>query len=256
MPRHGPEALRNVLKRPRTMGNCPQVDGLASSLQRSGMTRMEQQFNPHGSASRRDGRTAPNRLRDDAVCFDPVLMDGPSPKWIPEMGAGRHRQPSSPIAGLKPIGDGIRKVLPFGSPRGEGQHEQTRRFDGGDARSQVDPPQGGTGARVQRHRRWRGSVAAPASGVYGRPGVAGFRPTAGPVSRGPLNGLAGALSGVLRRRIIGGGRRCPDMPPTGLYYARLGGEPAYPPWPRFARPWRELAGGCAPSDPHIAHGAS
>ena len=62
--------------------------------------------------------------------------------------------------------------------------------------------------------------------------------------------------GVLRHRIGGGRLLVSDASPTGLSDACLGGEPAYPPWPRFARPRRELAGGCAPCDPPIANGAS
>ena len=103
---------------------------------------------------------------------------------------------------------------------------------------------------------WPRSVAARAARVHGRPGVAGLHPAIDPASRGLLNGFAGALAAVLRHRIGGGRRRHHDTPPTGLSDACLGGEPGYPPWPRFARPRRELAGGCAPCDPPIANGAS
>ena len=71
-----------------------------------------------------------------------------------------------------------------------------------------------------------------------------------------LNGFPGALAVVPRHRIANRRQRVSDTSATGLSDARLVGEPAYPPWPRFARPRRELAGGCAPSDPHIANGAS
>ena len=48
----------------------------------------------------------------------------------------------------------------------------------------------------------------------------------------------------------------PRMRRTGLSDAAKAGEPAYPPWPHFACPRRELAGGCAPSDPTNGNGAS
>ena len=71
-----------------------------------------------------------------------------------------------------------------------------------------------------------------------------------------LNGFPGALTVVPRHRIANRRRRVSDTSATGLSDACLGGKPGYPPWPRFARPRRELAGGCAPSDPPIANGAS
>ena len=92
--------------------------------------------------------------------------------------------------------------------------------------------------------------------VGGRPGIAGLHPAAGRASRGPLNGFPGALAGVLRHRIGAGWRRLPDTSATGLSDAAKAGEPAYPPWPHFAGPRRELAGGCAPSDPTNGNGAS
>ena len=79
-----------------------------------------------------------------------------------------------------------------------------------------------------------------------------FIPPPTALREGRLNGFPGAFAGVLSRRRL---RRLAD-PPPGLSNACLGGEPAYPPWPRFARPRRELAGGCAPCDPPIANGAS
>ncbi len=62
--RHRTEGLRDVPERPRTMGNRPRVDQLASSLQRSDVTRIRQRFNSRVSGSLSDGGTAPNRLRD------------------------------------------------------------------------------------------------------------------------------------------------------------------------------------------------
>ena len=177
------------------------------------------------------------------------------PAKTPEMGADGYRRPSSAPAGLKPAADPIRKVSPFGSPKREGQRPNEAKR-GRRRVVQVDPSHGGTDARVPRRGRWRGSVAAPASRVHGRPGIAGLHPAADRASRGPLNGFPGALAGVLRHRIGGGRRRLSDTSSTGLSEDAKGVKPAYPPWPRFARPRRELAGGCAPSDPHIANGAS
>ncbi len=160
------------------------------------------------------------------------------------------------LAGLKPIADDIRRMSLFGSPMGgraarlnEAKRRRRRVV-------QVDPSHGGTDARVPRRGRWGDRLSAPDSRVHGRPGIAGVHPAAGRASRGPVNGFAGALAGVLRHRNGGDRRRHPGTTTTGLSDACLGGEPAYPPWPRFARPRRELAGGCAPSDPPIANGAS
>ena len=185
-------------------------------------------------------------------------MDGATvpegiPRWGTRIGIGGFRPLST---GLKPIADDIRRVSPFGSPKGEGQHDQTRRKRGRRRVVQVDPSHGGTDARVPRWGRWRGSVAAPVSRVHGRPGIAGHHPAVDTASRGPLNGFAGALVGELRHRVGGGRRRHPDMLPTGLSDACLGGEPAYPLGPHSVRPLRRLAGGCAPSDPYFANGAS
>ena len=41
------------------------------------------------------------------------------------MDSDRFRRFPSPTAALKPIGDGIRSVPPFGLPKREGHHEQT-----------------------------------------------------------------------------------------------------------------------------------
>ena len=43
---------------------------------------------------------------------------------------------------------------------------------------------------------------------------------------------------------------------TGLSDAAKAGEPAYSLGPHSVRPLRRLAGGCAPSDPYFANGAS
>ena len=48
----------------------------------------------------------------------------------------------------------------------------------------------------------------------------------------------------------------PRLRRTGVSDAAKVGEPAYSLGPHSVRPLRRLAGGCAPSDPHIANGAS
>ena len=146
----------------------------------------------------------------------PVRIAGtvPSPEAL-DMGRNRLRLPSA-AAGLKPFADGIRSAPPFGLPKCEGQHERTSRSTGGVASSQVDPPQGGTGARAQRHRRLRDrSPHRPSSD--GQPCL----------REGRLNGFPGALAKVFRHR-IGGGRRVPDAVPAGSFCAANGREPAYP----------------------------
>ena len=100
-----------------------------------------------------------------------------------------------PPAGLKPIADQIRRISPFGSPK---RGRVARANEAKDRRRrvvQVDPPHRGTDARVPRPGRWRGSVAAPAARVHGRPGFAGLHPAAGRASRGPLNGFPEARAG-------------------------------------------------------------
>ena len=139
----------------------------------------------------------------------PVRKGGPTPegplRWA-RIGIGG---PSSP-AGLKPTADEIRRILPFGSPK-RGRVARPNEAQRGRRRVvEVDPPHGGTDARVPRQGRWRGSVAAPASRVHGRLGIAGLHSAAGRASRGPLNGFPGARAGVLRHRIGGGRRRLSD----------------------------------------------
>ena len=229
---------------------------MRAGLQRSDMTRTKQQFNSHVSASLRDGGTAPNSLRYDAVC----LRSGPHgrslPQGIPEMGADRHRQPSSPTAGLKHVGDGIRRVPPFGSPKREGQHEQTTRSTGGVAHRQVDPPQDGTAARVRRHRGWRDDSPLRLPGCMDGPASLASVPPPTELREARLNGFPEALAGVRRHRIGGRRRRMSDTSATGLSDALMAGEPAYSLGPHSVRPLRRLAGGCAPSDPYFANGAS
>jgi len=160
-----------------------------------------------------------------------------------ETGGDRRRSPACRTAGLKPMANGTRRVLPFGSPKGAGQHRQTRRSTGGIARSQVDPPQDGTGARVPRHRRVRDrSPHRPSSDRQ-------------PRLREGLNGLPEAIAEVLRHHVGDGGRRVSEAAPTGALYARFVVEPAYSLGPHSVSPLRRLAGGCAPSDPRTGNGA-
>ena len=114
---HAPEALRHVLKRPGTVDNLLQVDGLAEWLSAFGHGDDGKAVRHRVSASLRDGRTAPKRLRDDAVW----LRSGPHgrslPQRIPELGA--HRQPLSPTAGLKPERRSRASALEEGSAQAE-----------------------------------------------------------------------------------------------------------------------------------------
>ncbi len=151
--------------------------------------------------------------------------------------------------------DGIRRMSPFGSPKREEQHERTRRRTGGVASSHVDPPQDGTGARVQRHRRLRNRsplrpprrMEDPASLVSVPP------PTA--LREVRLSGFPEALVEVRRHRVGSGGRRVPDAAPAGFSDARFIVKPAYSLGPHSVSPLRRLAGGCAPCDPPNANGA-
>ena len=144
------------------------------------------------------------------------------------MGADRLRRPSSPTDRLKPIADGLRRVPPFGSPKGEGQRDQTRRNTGGDARSQVDPPHGGTGPRAHRQGRWRDQSPLRLRGYMDGPASLATIPPLAALREARLNGLPGALA-VVRRHCIGGSRRrVPDTSATGLSDAAKVGKPAYP----------------------------
>ncbi len=168
------------------------------------------------------------------VCTSPWTTSAPSamaflvkpPMWTvgtvpppeaPEIGADQRRQLSSPMAGLKPSADGIRSASPFGLPKREGEPERTSRRTGGVASSQVDPPRGGTAARVQRHGRLRNrSPYRPPSDLQPR------------LSHARLNGCQGALAEVLLHGVGGCGRRVPDAAPTGVFDAAKVVQPAYP----------------------------
>ena len=177
------------------------------------------------------------------------------------MGADRLRRPSSPTAGLKPIAGENRRMPPFGSPKREERHDQTRRNTGGDARSQVDPPQGGS-ARVHRQGRWRAQSALRLRGYIDGPASRASIPPPPALREGRLNGFPGALAVVPRHRIAGRSRRASATSPTGLSDAAKGDKPAYPlsyngagegmapappsnP-PRVALPWRSRMGAPPP----------
>ena len=150
----------------------------------------------------------------------------------------------SPPTGLKPIADELRNMPPFGSPKGEGQRDQTRRNTGGDARSQVDPPHGGTGARAHRQGRWRDQSPLRLRGHMNGPASLATIPPLAALPEACLNGLPGAIA-VVRRHCIGGSRRrVSDTSPRGLSDATKVGQPAYP------RYNRGLARDVAPSIPN------
>ena len=159
-------------------------------------------------------------------------------------------------AKMKPIADQILKNLPFGSLKREGQHDRTRRNTGGDARSQVDPPHGGTDARVHRQACWRDQSPLRLRGYMVGPASLASIPPPTALREARLNGFPGALAGVLRHRIGGRRRRVSDTSATGLSDAAKAGEPAYSLGPHSVRPLRRLAGGRAPSDPRDGNGAS
>ena len=131
-----------------------------------------------------------------------------------EIGPDRLPLLASSMAGLKPPDDGIRSTPPFGLPKRPGRSERTRPSTGGVARSQVDPPRGGTGTRVHRHRRRRDRS-----------------PHRSPSDRQPrlrkdcLNGFPEAFGGVLRHRVSSGGCRVPDAAPEGWSDATMVGQP-------------------------------
>ena len=123
--------------------------------------------------------------------------------------------------------DETRRMPPFGSPTREGQHERTRRRNGGVASSQVDPPHGGTGVRVQRHRRWPGLTPLRLPECVDTPPPLASAPPTAALREVRLNGFPGALAEVLLHGVGGGVRRVPDAAPTGVLDARFVVEPAY-----------------------------
>ena len=170
--------------------------------------------------------------------------------------------PNRSPTGLKPTADGIRSARPFGSPKRDGQHDQTRRNTGGVASSQVDPHQGGIGAHAQQHGRWRDRSPLRLPERMDSPVPLAFvRPPAA-TREVRLNGFPGALAEVLRHRVVGAGRRVPGRGAQGVFGATKVGQPAYPVsytgagegWPppppsippRVALPWRSRTGAPPP----------
>ena len=136
--------------------------------------------------------------------------------------------PSAPEAGLKPMTDETRRVPPFGSPKGEGRHDQaSKRSTGGVASSQVDPPQGGSGAGGHRHRRWRDHSPLGLLECMDGPAPLASVPPPAALREVRLNGLPEALAEVRRHRIGGKRQRVSDAAPTGLSNARFVFAPAY-----------------------------
>ena len=146
----------------------------------------------------------------------------PSPEAL-DMGRNRLRLPSVP-AGLKRTADRIRSAPPFGLPKREGRPERTSRRTGGVARSQFDPPQGGTGARAQLHGRWRDRSPLRIAECTDGPASPVFVPLSAALPEVRLNGLPGALAEVSRHRCDGGGRRVLGAAPTGDFGAAKAGE--------------------------------
>ena len=183
-----------------------------------------------GTSLRDTGAPSPTALVMKASGSD--LGDGPVPE-APQVDADRLRRPSSPTTGLKPIADELRSMPSFGSPNRGGQHEQTRRNSGEDARSQVDLLHGGTDAPVDRQGRWRDQSPLWLRRYMGGPPLLATIPPLAALREARLNGLPGVLA-VVRRHCIGGNRRrVSDTSPTGWSGAvnassERASEPAYP----------------------------
>ena len=158
----------------------------------------------------------------------PIQTLRSQPRGTPERSVDRIRGPSFPVAGLKPFAGGMRRVMPFGSPKRDGQHDQTRRNTGGVASSQVDPPQGGTSAHAQQHGRWRDRSPLRLPERMDSPVPLAFvRPPAA-TREVRLNGFPGALADVLRHRVVGARRRVPGRGAQGVFGAAKVVQPAYP----------------------------
>ena len=180
-------------------------------------------------------------LRDSAAPLPRVFVMKPpiqtlrsQPRGTPERSVDRIRRPSFPVAGLKPVAGGMRRVMPFGSPKRDGQHDQTRRNTGGVASSQVDPHQGGIGAHAQQHGRWRDRSPLRLPERMDSPVPLAFvRPPAA-TREVRLNGFPGALAEVLRHRVVGARRRVPGRGAQGVFGAtKVGQYPSHKRTPVF-----------------------
>ena len=135
-------------------------------------------------------------------------------------GRSGHRRPfgdrgRSSFGGLRPLTDSV-----------EREHDRTRQFAGGGARSQVDPPRGGSDAHVHRQGRWRAQSALRFRGYMGGPASLAFIPLAPALRAGRLNGFPGALAVVPRHRIAGRRRRVSDTSATRSSHAAKAVKPA------------------------------
>ena len=177
-------------------------------------------------------RTVFHGIRGEAP--DPNRADGSAP-GSSRRGPGSASAGFGSEAGLKPVTDETRRMPPFGSPKGEERHDQaSRRRTGGVASSQVDPPQGGTGAPAQRHERWRDRSPLRLPECMDGPTPPAFvRPPAAP-REVRLNGFPEALAEVPRHRFGGGGCRVRGAVPTGVFGAsKVGQYPSHKRTPVF-----------------------
>ena len=163
-----------------------------------------------------------------SVTKSPIHTQESCPRGTPEMGVDRLRRTSSPTAGLKPFAGGMRKVMPFGSPKRDGQQDQTRRNTGGDAGSQFDPPHGRTDVRVHRRGRSRDQSPLRLRRHMDGPASPGIVPPVVALREARLNGFPGAVVEARRHRIGGARRRLPDAVPAGVLGAAKARQPAYP----------------------------
>ena len=231
--RRPPPATLRYRTSPDVIGQQEILDGLTcwrAALQRSRYGDAEVPVQHAGRHfPRGHWRAVPDGIGDEGLRSGPWRWPRPrSPSLSPKVDADRLRRPSSPPTGLKPIADELRNILPFGSPKRGGQHEQTRRNTGGDARSQVDPPHGGTRARAPRQGRWRDQSPLWVRGYMDGAALLATNPPLAALREARLNGFRGARA-VVRRHCIGGSRRrVSDTSPTGSLDAAKEAKPAYP----------------------------
>ena len=159
-----------------------------------------------GTSLRDTGAPSPTALVMKAS--GPDLGDGPVPEAL-KVDVDRLRRPSSPPTGLKPIADELRSMLPFGSPKRGGQHEQSRRnTEETHVGRLIHPTAEPVPVPIDRGT----------GGISRRSGFGGTW-----MARHP-----GALA-VVRRHCIGGSRRrVSDTSPTGVLDAAKAVKPAYP----------------------------
>ncbi len=179
---------------------------------------------------------------------------------------GIRDEDSGPDLGDDPVSEDERRSMPpFGSPKGEGQHEKSRRNTGGVARSQVDPHHG-TDAPVYRQGRWRDQSPLRLQRPNDGPASVATIPPLAPLREARLNGFPAARAVMPRHRNAGRRRRVPDTPPPSLSDASYEGKPAYPRYNRGAgegrcpfdpqqtrAPMDCAGGGVAPVPPVTAH---